>query len=142
MKIKSDSLLDPRQYSGFTLWLKANNWETELNSKLKPFKTTQNEVLMLISLVFLSGGKSEIRQSDLAQFTGVSPMSVSKTLSKLEKKNLITRLVGKDSRSKAISITKIGMEILTSTATILVETNNNFFPNKSKPEFDQYLNQL
>lgn len=142
MKIPNHSELDPRRYTGFTLWRKANDWERTLNQALKPFDITQSEILILISCAFLLQELGEITQVDIVEFIGVMPMSVSKTLKRLESNSLITRTTGVDTRSKSVTVTKQGMDILVKTAKIILEMNDSFFPEKGKAIFDSYLNSL
>lgn len=144
MKINSKNQCPvPSDFAGFLLWQAANKWEKYLNTQLKPFGLNQAEVLHLISIFHLLQSQSEeITQSVLAQYTGVTAMSVSKILTKLEKQGLILRSVGTDSRSKSVLITKIGEKLLIQTAQILSKANDDFYPSKSRPKLINYLNNL
>lgn len=133
---------DPREFTGFLFWQKANNWEKYVNSQLEAYNITQSEIFQLISISILLNQQEEVTQVDIANFTGVAPMSVSKILKKLEKKEFITRQIGTDSRSKSLNITENGWDVLIKSTKILFEANNNFFPKKHSEEFFSYLQQL
>lgn len=135
-------LLDPREFTGFLFWQKANNWEKYVNSQLEPYNITQSEIFQLISIYILLSQQEEVTQVDIANFTGVAAMSVSKIMKKLEKKEFITRQIGTDSRSKSLKITQNGLDVLIQSANILFEANNNFFPKKDGKEFFSYLQKL
>jgi DNA-binding MarR family transcriptional regulator len=138
-KIKS---LDPTKYKGFLLWQKANNWEKYINNILKPYETTQSEIFLLISLSVLADQVVEVTQVKLVDFTDVSPMSISKTLKILEKKKLILRKTGKDTRSKSLQITSLANKLLMQTAPILFEADKEFFPKDTNSNFFKYLQSL
>lgn len=135
-------LPDPREFTGFLFWQKANNWEKYVNSRLESYNITQSEIFQLISISILLNQQEEVTQVDIANFTGVAAMSVSKVLKKLEKKEFITRQIGTDSRSKSLKLTENGLDVLIKSANILFESNNNFFPRKDREQFFSYLQQL
>jgi DNA-binding MarR family transcriptional regulator len=141
-KIDFKNVPDPMDYPGFLIWQKANAWEKFINSKLQKFGLTQSEILQLISLVILTQKKSEVTQVDLAEYTGVSAMGVSKTLKLLEKKKLITREEGTDSRSKSLGCTETGLEVLIDSAVLLREANIQFFPKNDQDQFIKYLKNI
>ncbi|MGB6297865.1 MAG: MarR family winged helix-turn-helix transcriptional regulator [Rivularia sp. (in: cyanobacteria)] len=133
---------DPREFTGFLFWQKANNWEKYVNSQLEPHNITQSEIFQLISISILLNQQEEVTQVDIANFTGVAAMSVSKVLKKLEKKEFIIRQTGTDSRSKSLKITEKGLDVLIQSAKTLFESNQSFFPTKHSEEFFNYLQQL
>jgi DNA-binding MarR family transcriptional regulator len=142
MKNKIDNYPSPLNYSGFLLWQAANNFEKRVNTALKPYDLNQAEMLHLISIFHLLQTKDSLTQAQLAGFTGVTTMSVSKIITKLEKRLFIERNTGSDPRSKEISITQKGFEILMRCAQVMNELNDSFFPVKSRPQFIDYLSQL
>jgi DNA-binding MarR family transcriptional regulator len=142
INLNTIKITSPLEYPGFLIWQKANQWERYINQSLKEFNISQAEILQLISLATLFREKDEVTQIDLVNFTGVSPMSVSKILKILEKRELITRSVGIDTRSKSLKITTTGMKLLIDTAPILQKANNNFFPTRDLKDFKNYLKNI
>jgi MarR family transcriptional regulator, organic hydroperoxide resistance regulator len=126
-EMKTDPNVDPRNYEGFKLWRKANEWEKTVNNALKQFDVSYSELLMLISLTYLSSTQDEVTQIDLVNYSGVTPMSVSKTLVRLEKNQFISRSQAIDTRAKSIVLSKLGTKLLINTAPIMKETNDQFF---------------
>jgi DNA-binding MarR family transcriptional regulator len=133
---------DPRDFIGFLLWQKSNNWEKYINQQIKSFDITQSEIFLLISLAILTSNDKEVTQIDLVKFTSVSPMSVSKALKILERKELISRNVGTDSRSKSLELTEEGVSILIKSSHLLIQSQNTFFPNQDMTIFSKYLKSL
>ncbi|AFY56814.1 transcriptional regulator [Rivularia sp. PCC 7116] len=135
-------LPDPREFTGFVFWQKANNWEKYVNSQLEAYNISQSEIFQMISISILLNQQEEVTQVDIANFTGVAAMSVSKVLKKLEKKEFITRETGTDSRAKSLKITQKGLDVLIRSANTLFESNQSFFPTKNGEQFFNYLQQL
>jgi DNA-binding MarR family transcriptional regulator len=141
-QLKSISFSSPLEYPGFLIWQKANVWEKYINDILKQLHITQSEIFQLISLATLLRQHDEVRQIDLVSFTGASPMSVSKILKILEKRDLITRTTGVDTRSKALGITEVGMRMLIDSTHLLFEANKTFFSEENLEQFKHYLQNI
>jgi DNA-binding MarR family transcriptional regulator len=118
---------DPQSFRGFVLWQDANRWEKFVNSRLQPLGVNQTGMFHLIALGWLLVSQPIVTQVDVAHYTGMTPMNVSKTLKKLEKIRLISRTVGSDTRSKTLLITPEGMSILHESAGILKLAHDDFF---------------
>jgi DNA-binding MarR family transcriptional regulator len=133
---------DPSNYAGFLVWQKANRWEKFINSKIKEIGLNQSELLHLISISHLMRTQNEISQTQLADYTGVTTMSVSKILTKLESLGFVVRKIGSDPRSKSIIVTKQGFVTLIQCAQLMHNSDAEFYPKTQKPNFIQYLNKL
>jgi DNA-binding MarR family transcriptional regulator len=133
---------DPNQFAGFLVWKTANRWERFINNALKPYGLNQSEMLHLISIFHLLQSSVEISQTQLAHYSGVTTMSVSKILTKLEKMTLITRQTGSDPRSKSINLTQKGIELLIQCAELIRDADSKFYKSKSKLQFINYLTNL
>jgi DNA-binding MarR family transcriptional regulator len=133
---------DPSKYAGFLLWQTSNKLEKYINLQLREFGLNQAEILHMISLIHLLQTQKEVSQTQLSEYTGVTTMSVSKILTKLEKLNYVTRTTGSDPRSKSVAITKSGFELLIACATKMHDIDSTFFPSKAKQLFISYLTNL
>jgi DNA-binding MarR family transcriptional regulator len=123
---------DPSNYAGFLVWQKANKWEKFLNSQLRAIGLNQAELLHLISIFHLLQTQKELSQSQLADYTGVTTMSVSKILTKLESMALIERRTGSDIRSKSIVVTKKGLTTMIQSAEQMHSADAEFYPKSGK----------
>jgi DNA-binding MarR family transcriptional regulator len=133
---------DPSNYAGFLVWQKANKWEKFINSKIRSLGLNQSELLHLISISHLMRTQKEISQTQLADYTGVTTMSVSKILTKLESMGLISRTTGSDPRSKSILITENGFTFLIQCAELIHGADSEFFGKSGKESFVKYLAKL
>jgi DNA-binding MarR family transcriptional regulator len=133
---------DPSNYAGFLVWQKANKWEKFINSKIRSLGLNQSELLHLISIFHLLRTQKELSQSQLADYTGVTTMSVSKILTKLETMGLISRTTGSDPRSKSIVGTEQGLTLLIQCAELMHGADREFFAQSSKEAFIKYLSKL
>jgi DNA-binding MarR family transcriptional regulator len=140
--LNPSNIPDPRDFAGYLIWQKSNNWEKYVNQQIKTFGITQTELFNLISLKILSLTQDEVTQVDLAKFTSTSAMSVSKTLKILEKNSFIVRKIGTDPRSKAIQITSKAETVLIESAQVLKKADETFFPSSNKNTFVSYLKSL
>jgi DNA-binding MarR family transcriptional regulator len=132
----------PTDFAGFLLWQTANKWEKYINLQLRATGLNQAEMLHAISLFHLLQIQTDVSQTQLADYTGVTTMSVSKILTKLEKNNLIARKTGSDPRSKSITLTESGLKLIQECATEMRNADETFFPSTSKPQFINYLKKL
>jgi DNA-binding MarR family transcriptional regulator len=140
--MKTNPIPDPRNYAGFLIWQTNNSWEKFVNLKLKEFDLNQSELLHLISIMWLLEQYKEVNQTNLASFTGVTTMSVSKILRKLEKLNFVVRKTGLDSRAMSVNVSKLGKELLLKTVPILTTAHEEFYNVVGDQAFIKYLKAI
>jgi MarR family transcriptional regulator, organic hydroperoxide resistance regulator len=133
---------NPNDYPGFLVWKLANKWEKYINARLKPFGVNQAEMLHLISLFWLSKYQQEVTQTALADDTGVSTMAVSKIIRNLERLGFALRLIGTDPRSKSLTVSEAGLNLLHQTAGILSTADQEFFHNSGKQQLIHYIKSI
>jgi DNA-binding MarR family transcriptional regulator len=133
---------NPNDYAGFLIWKTSNQWEKYINNLLLPFGLIQSEICHLISIIQLVQIQKTVTQVELSRSIGTTPMSTSKILRGLEKKGFISRIPGKDTRSKTIQITEQGMEILISTAPILAKADGEFFASSNPQQLIKQLQEI
>jgi DNA-binding MarR family transcriptional regulator len=133
---------NPNDFAGFLIWKTSNELEKYINSLLVPFGLIQSEIFHLIAIMQLVQSSKTVSQIEISRSIGTTPMSTSKILRNLEKKQLISRVVGNDSRSKSIQITHEGLKILMSTVQILGDANTTFFANTNQQELTKNLKQI
>ncbi|AFY57865.1 transcriptional regulator [Rivularia sp. PCC 7116] len=134
--------LDPVNHAGFLIWQVANNWEKQINNELKEFGLNQAEYFHLVSLFWLLENQEEVTQTEIARFADTIPMNTSKIMTKFEKKGLITRVAGSDSRSKSLCITESGEQIAIQATARLSRLSEQFFDKDDDNNFLNYLKYL
>lgn len=99
---------------GYLVWHLTLRWRAELDRALAPLGLTSAQYSVLASLYGLSRGGAQPSQRELADFSGLEPMHVSKLARALERAGLLTRSGNPaDSRAVQLTVTNRGVEVLT-----------------------------
>jgi DNA-binding MarR family transcriptional regulator len=101
---------DPPPSVGYLIWHLALKWRVALDRALAPLGLTASHYSLLASLTALSRHGSP-SQRELADFSGLEPMYVSKLSRVLEREGLLARLDHPaDSRAFQLTLTPRGVE--------------------------------
>jgi DNA-binding MarR family transcriptional regulator len=107
---------------GYLVWRLAVKWRAGLDRALTPVGLTSAQYALLASLSELSSRGARPSQRELADFSGLAPMFVSKLVRALERNGLVTRdSRPADSRAVALTLTKRGAEAVRQGRAIVVE---------------------
>ena len=106
---------------GYLAWHLSLRWRAQLDRKLAPLHLTSAQYGVLASLYGLSRGGSQPSQRELADFTGLEPMHVSKLIRALERAGLVERASNPhDTRAVQLKVTDRGIKVVTAgRATVL-----------------------
>lgn len=108
----------------FKLWLRTKK------QILDEFSLTGSQYEVLSAIYYLGSYKKEIIQIDLAEETGIDPMTISTILRNLEKNNIITRVRGtKNTRVIYVELTENGKSLYTIASTKMSLCCNNLYRN-------------
>jgi DNA-binding MarR family transcriptional regulator len=109
------SLTDsPPTSTGYLLWHLSLRWRVALDRALAPLGLTSSQYGVLASLHGFSRAGSRPSQRELAGFTGLEPMHVSKLVRALERAGLVERAGNPDdSRAVKLNVTARGVEVVT-----------------------------
>lgn len=110
-------------------FIKAYNlWHKNIKEKLNTLNLTHPQFVVLASLGYLSQDNEEINQVTISKQSDIDVMTVSTVIKNLEKAKLITRQESKkDTRSKAVQLTKNGQILLNRALPIVEEIDTKFF---------------
>ncbi len=117
----------------------SNNVVYTLNKALLPYEiaTEQRATLEIIKF------EPDVNQTKIAKLLGKDKATISRSLSSLEKKELITRVNdANNKRSNKISLTKKGEEILESTISSVTSFREELRSKISEQEHEMFLNIL
>ncbi|MFA1538320.1 MarR family winged helix-turn-helix transcriptional regulator [Actinomadura monticuli] len=104
----------PSTAVGFLIWQLSARWQLEVDRALAPLGLTAAQYAVLASLHALSRSGHAPRQRELADFSGLDRIHVSKLVRALEGAGMLTRAPHPaDSRAVAVSITRAGREAVT-----------------------------
>jgi DNA-binding MarR family transcriptional regulator len=99
---------------GFLIWQLSARWQLELDHALAPLGLTAAQYAVLASLYALTTTGHTPRQRELADFTGLDPIHVSKLVRALERAGMVARQQHpSDTRAVAVSITETGRQTVT-----------------------------
>lgn len=112
---------------GFLLWRTSSKWRKAIESALKQFDLTHPQFVILTSIGWLNRDKDNINQIEIARHAGLDANTTSQILRSLQSKNLIERKHSKDERSKSITLTSLGSQLLTQALPAVENADKNFF---------------
>ncbi|GAA4459674.1 MarR family winged helix-turn-helix transcriptional regulator [Phytohabitans houttuyneae] len=98
---------------GYLVWRLSNRWRAATDRLLADHGLTHAQYAALASLHGLSVGGTRPSQRELADFTGLEPVYISKLVRSLEQSGFITRAVHPaDTRAIELSLTDRGREVV------------------------------
>ena len=126
---------------GLLIWKTSNYWQSNLRKILNPYNISLNEYLILQSIKYLLGEKSNIFQNEIADFIGIDISVTSVTLKSLEQKKYISRQIKDDNRKKIIKILQQGKDLF-QILYPLIEKEEELLFNKLNNETFNFTNSL
>jgi len=95
---------------GFLIWLVSTRWRAATDRALAPLGLTHAQYSVLAPLYGMSAGGARPSQRELADFTGLDPVYISKLVRALERAGFVTRAVkAGDPRAVELALTERGM---------------------------------
>ena len=114
--------------AGFLLWKITSLWQSKLTTVLDVFDINQTQFAILASLKWFEEHKEETSQAHIVEHAKIDKMTVSKSLRKLELKNIITRSrSNNDARALNITFTATGKKIVNKAITAIEQADDEFF---------------
>ena len=126
---------------GLLVWQVSNNWQNKLRQKLKFYKLTLNEYLILESIIELHQHSISLSQNIISIFAGIDVTVVSVVLKLLERKNLIKRTIDKDNRKKSIEMLSNGRKLFNEIQPIIELEEKKIFDKLQNEKFN-FINLL
>jgi DNA-binding MarR family transcriptional regulator len=87
----SDAPKAPSPTPGYLVWRLANKWRTAVDQALAPLNLTHAQYVLLASLSGMERSGRQPSQRELADYTGLEPLYVSKLARSLEAAGLLGR---------------------------------------------------
>jgi DNA-binding MarR family transcriptional regulator len=113
--------MGPREPTlGYLLWRVATKWRASVDRAVAPLGLTHAQYSLLASLYAHSRGGARPSQRELADFTGLEPIFVSKLARALEQGGLLVRTEHPaDSRAVQLALTGRGTEVVSQAVVIV-----------------------
>lgn len=118
----STSLGQPTPTTGYLVWRLSLQWRVAVDRALGPLGLTHAQYSLLSSLYGLSRSGAQPSQRQLADWTGLEPMYISKLARGLERSGLLTRTENPaDPRAVQLALTDRGADVATRAIAIVRE---------------------
>lgn len=113
---------NPPPSIGFLVWHLSMKWRTALDRELAPLGLTSAQYALLASLYALHRGGSRPSQRELAAFSSLDTMYVSKLIRVLERGGLVERMANPaDSRAVLLTVTDTGEQTVKAARAAVVD---------------------
>ncbi|MDC3083380.1 MarR family transcriptional regulator [Pelagibacteraceae bacterium] len=123
------------------IWQTSNLWQSKVRQKLKESQITLNEYLILETIYLLQQENIYITQQAICKNASIDRSVVSLRVSKLEKKQLISKQQPQDKRSDSLILTSAGNDLIKNIIDNIVDLENELF-NKLGTEIFNFTNSL
>lgn len=131
----------PEQSPGFLLWQVSTKWRRQIETALMAIGLTHSQFVLLASLGWLHRNQSFVSQVELARHCRMDITMTSQILRTLEKKDLISRQLRNNERSKIPTVTEKGAQLI-EWAIPLVESIDRKFFEKLGPKVNDCIEIL
>lgn len=130
----TEPLRGPLASPGYRLHLAALAWRRELGIRLRPLELTPTQFDAIAAVSFLGRTESPTQQQ-VADFSGVDRMMLSKVLGGLEERGLVARTPDAvDARLKRLAVTPAGRELVDQATAIARGVDADLFIGVENPE--------
>ena len=130
----SEPLRGPLASPGYRLHLAALAWRRELGMRLRPLELTPTQFDAIAAVSFL-GRTDEPTQQQVADFSGLDRMMLSKVLAGLEERGLVARTPDAvDARQKRLAVTPAGRQLVDAATAIARSVDADLFAGVDSPE--------
>ena len=110
---------------GLLLWKTSNLWQSKLRNVLEEYNLTLNEFIILETLLMTKD--ENITQVYISKSSGINVSVISTVIKILQKKSLIKRKSGLDSRIKIIELSENGKILTKKILPFINEVESNIF---------------
>jgi DNA-binding MarR family transcriptional regulator len=130
----SEPLHGPLASPGYRLHLAALAWRRELGVRLRPLGLTPTQFDAIAAVSFL-GRTDQPTQQQIADFSGLDRMMLSKVLAGLEERGLVVRTPDVvDARQKRLAVTPAGRLLVDAATAIARSVDTELFAGVDSPE--------
>lgn len=118
----------PEDSPGFLLWQVSIRWRRLVEAALATLDLTHVQFVLLASVGWLTRGKSQVTQIEIARHCGTDITMTSQVLRSLERKGLIERVQHEgNQRAKFPHLTLSGRELVKQAIPLVESVDHSFF---------------
>ncbi len=129
----------PEESPGFLLWQVSTEWRRQIETALATLGLTHPQFVLLASIGWLTRGRRDISQAELARHCNTDITMTSQILRSLEKKGYIERhQKAGNERSKFPRVTQKGAHLIEQAIPLVESVDHDFFKKLGR-KMDQYV---
>lgn len=117
----------PEDSPGFLLWLVSTTWRRQVEAALAPLGLTHPQFVTMAGIGSLTREGRPVSQAALGRHIRLDPNTMSQILRGLEKRGLVARRTGRDSRAKNPTLTAEGARLVTEAVPLVEAVDARFF---------------
>lgn len=123
----ADRYAGPEDSPGFLLWIVSTTWRRQVEAVLAPLGLTHPQFVTLASIGRLTREGTALSQAALGRHVRLDPNTMSQILRGLEKRALIERRRGRDTRAKNPVLTETGRALVEEAVPLVQQVDDTFF---------------
>lgn len=133
----------PEDSPGFLLWQTTMAWQRLIKNELEPHNISHAQFVIMATLLWFEAHHYDTTQIVIVNWTKLDKMTVSKSLKKLAKQDLINRMEHEtDTRAKSVTLTKKGKRLVHTLIPIVEKLDTEFFGKTSSTQQKSLINIL
>lgn len=133
----------PTDSAGFLMWRVSLRWQRAISQALTPLGLTHPQFVLLASVSWMDSNGVTPTQRELADHTGMDPMTTSQVIRALESKDLIKRSADpQDSRVWRVAPTRAGKKLGFAAIEVVEGIDDKYFEAVSAPSLLRILRKL
>lgn len=130
----------PEHSPGFLLWQTTITWQRLIKKALEPHKISHAQFVIMAILLWWQGKETDVTQIVVVQMSKLDKMTVSQSLKKLVRLDLVSRHENKDdARAKTIFLTIAGAKLAKKLVPIIEGIDTKFFGRLNSAEQDALI---
>lgn len=123
----------PEDSPGLLLWQTTMIWQRLIKKALEPYDISHAQFVILATLLWWQGKEKSVTQIDIVRMSKLDKMTVSISLKKLERMNLVDRQEHhEDTRSKTVQLTYQGGELARKLVPLVEKVDADYFAELGK----------
>lgn len=133
----------PEDSPGFLLWQTTITWQRLIKKALDPYAISHAQFVVMAITLWLEGHGYTSTQVQLAQWSKLDKMTVSKALKKLASGGLVARAEHtRDLRAKSVTLTDAGKQLIGILVPLVEGIDERFFGELSAPDQRDLISSL
>ena len=133
----------PENSPGFLLWQTTMTWQRLIKKALEPCGISHAQFVVMALLMWFEKQGYDTTQIEIAQWSKLDKMTVSKALKKLATEGLLSRAEHtRDTRAKSVTLTAQGKALIRKLVPLVEQVDERFFSRVAVREQQTFMQLL